>query len=149
MYDLAQEEITTLSEVLPSLTNNRIILVGEFHNNKTHHQSQLHIIRAVFESGVPIAVGFEMFQSESQSELDKWVSGKLNVKEFKRIYYENWNFPWELYSPIFELAQKNKVPMVGLNVSRDITRQVSQMGFKSLSEKQKGKLSEVCLLPCG
>jgi len=143
MYDLAQEEITTLSEVMPSLTKNRIILVGELHNNKAHHESQLNIIRAVSESGVPIAVGFEMFQSEIQSELDKWVSGKLNVKEFKRIYYENWNFPWELYSPIFELARKNKVPMVGLNVSRDITRQVSQKGFKSLSEKQKGKLSEV------
>lgn len=143
MYDLAQEKVATFSEILPRLIKNRIILVGEFHNEKSHHEIQLHIIRAIFESGVPLAIGFEMFESENQSTLDKWVSGKLKVKEFKKVYYENWNFPWALYSPIFEYAKKNRIPMVGLNVSRNITRQVSQMGFKSLSQKQKGKLSEV------
>ena len=33
--------------------------------------------------------------------------------------------------------------MIGLNVSRDITRQVSRQGFNSLSEEQKGKLADV------
>ena len=143
MYDLAQEKIITLSEALPSLIKNRIILVGERHSEKVHHQNQLRTIRAVFESGVSLAVGFEMFQSENQEHLDEWVSGKMNLKEFKKVYFENWNFPWDLYRPIFEYARKNRIPMVGLNISRDITRQVAQTGFKSLSEKQKGKLSEV------
>lgn len=33
--------------------------------------------------------------------------------------------------------------MIGLNVPREITRQVAQNGFSSLSEEQKGQLSEV------
>jgi uncharacterized iron-regulated protein len=33
--------------------------------------------------------------------------------------------------------------MIGLNVPREITRQVSRGGFNSLSEEQKGKLAEV------
>ena len=33
--------------------------------------------------------------------------------------------------------------MIGLNVPRDITRQVSRRGFNSLSEEQKGKLADV------
>jgi uncharacterized iron-regulated protein len=44
---------------------------------------------------------------------------------------------------IFEYAKQEKIPMIGLNVSRDITRQVSRQGFNSLSEEQKGKLADV------
>jgi len=143
LYDLSGGKEITLSEALSDLSKNRIILVGELHSEKSHHENQLRVIQAVFESGVPIAVGFEMFRNESQSKLDEWVSGKMAIKEFKKVYFESWNFSWDLYSPIFKYARANKIPMVGLNVSRDITRQVARMGFKSLSEAQKGKLSEV------
>ncbi len=44
---------------------------------------------------------------------------------------------------IFEYAREEKIPMIGLNVPRDITRQVSQKGFSSLSEDQKGQLANV------
>ena len=143
LYDLSNKKEIALSEMLSDLSKNRIILVGELHSEKAHHENQLRIIQAIFESNVPVAVGFEMFRSEDQSSLDEWVSGRMGIKEFRKVYFENWNFPWDLYSPIFDYARANKIPMVGLNVSRDITRQVAQMGFKSLSEKQKGKLSEV------
>jgi uncharacterized iron-regulated protein len=143
LYDLSDRKVVTLSEALPDLSKNRIILVGELHSEKSHHENQLRIIQAVFESNVPIAVGFEMFRNEDRSSLDEWVSGRMGIKEFKEVYFANWNFPWALYSPIFEYARANKIPMIGLNVSRDITRQVARMGFKSLSEAQKGKLSEV------
>jgi uncharacterized iron-regulated protein len=33
--------------------------------------------------------------------------------------------------------------MIGLNVARDITRQVARDGFQSLSEEQRGQLSDV------
>jgi uncharacterized iron-regulated protein len=59
------------------------------------------------------------------------------------MYYENWNFPWVAYREIFEYARDHQIPMIGLNVPREITRQVSRDGFKSLSPKQKGKISEV------
>jgi uncharacterized iron-regulated protein len=44
---------------------------------------------------------------------------------------------------IFDYARKEKIPLIGLNVSRNITRQVSQHGFNSLTADQKGKLSDV------
>jgi len=143
LYDLSNRKEITLSNALSDLSKHRIILVGELHSEKAHHENQLRVIQAVFESGVPVAVGFEMFRKESQLKLDEWVSGKMDTKEFKKVYFENWNFSWDLYSPMFEYARANKIPMIGLNVSRDITRQVARMGFKSLSEAQKGKLSEV------
>jgi uncharacterized iron-regulated protein len=44
---------------------------------------------------------------------------------------------------IFEYARKEKIPLIGLNVSRNITRQVSRQGFKSLTAAQRGKLSNI------
>jgi len=44
---------------------------------------------------------------------------------------------------IYDLQNNKEIPMIGLNVPRDITRQVSRKGFNSLSEEQKGKLANV------
>jgi uncharacterized iron-regulated protein len=84
-----------------------------------------------------------MFRNESQPALDQWISGEIDAERFEKIYYDNWNFPWQAYRKIFEYARNQQIPMIGLNVPREITRQVSRNGFKSLSPQQKGKLSEV------
>jgi uncharacterized iron-regulated protein len=42
-----------------------------------------------------------------------------------------------LYRPIFVYAREHKIPIVGLNVSRGITRQVAREGFDSLSDTQR------------
>jgi uncharacterized iron-regulated protein len=143
LLDLSSRETLPLNDLLPSLARSRLILVGELHNQKAHHDAQLSTIRALTEAGVPVAVGFEMFEKESQPALDRWVSGDMDRPAFQRVYYENWNFPWELYEDIFEYARAKRIPMVGLNVPRDITRQVARQGFGSLSEEQRGRLPEV------
>jgi uncharacterized iron-regulated protein len=44
---------------------------------------------------------------------------------------------------IFDYARDKKIPLIGLNVPREITRQVAQQGFKSLDETQRAKLSNI------
>jgi len=90
-----------------------------------------------------VAIGLEMFRSDSQQALDQWIAGDIGEAEFQKIYYDNWTYSWSVYQIIFEYAKKEKIPMIGLNVPRDITRQVSRQGFNSLSEEQKGKLADV------
>ena len=143
MYDLNQGKELLMSQALDSLKKNRIVLVGEHHSNRQHHMAQLAVIRALKEAGLRVAVGLEMFRNESQPALDQWISGEIDAKRFEKIYYDNWNFPWQAYRKIFEYARNQQIPMIGLNVPREITRQVSRNGFKSLSPQQKGKLSEV------
>lgn len=143
MYDLNQEKKTFMSEVIPELKKNRIILVGEHHSTQSHHAAQLNVIQALHESGLNIAIGLEMFRSDSQQALNRWVSGDMQESKFQKIYYNNWNFPWPAYSLIFKYAREKKIPMIGLNVARDITRQVSRHGFQSLSEEKRGKLADV------
>jgi uncharacterized iron-regulated protein len=143
MYDLNREKELRMSQALADLRNKRIVLVGEHHTNLQHHMAQLAVIRALKEAGLRVAVGLEMFRNESQPALDQWTSGEIDDKHFEKIYYDNWNYPWRAYRSIFEYARNNQIPMIGLNVPREITRQVSRNGFKSLSPQQKGKIADV------
>lgn len=143
LYDIGAETAMPLSSAVPELMTRRIILVGEHHTSQAHHDNQLAVIRALHEAGAKVAVGMEMFRSDSQTDLDDWTAGKMSEREFVRVYYDNWNFDWELYAPILRYARDNRIPLVGLNVSREITSQVARKGFSSLTEEQRGKLKDV------
>jgi uncharacterized iron-regulated protein len=143
LYDINRGRETSLAEAMPALKLNRIILIGEHHNNVEHHSAQLAVIRMLKESGAKVAVGLEMFRSDSQSALDRWVAGTLDESAFKKIFFDNWSYPWSTYGMIFDYARDKKIPLIGLNVPREITRQVAQQGFKSLDETQRAKLSNI------
>ena len=143
LYVLQDNIEILLTDAISDLKNNRIILVGEHHTNQNHHMAQLKVIQSLNEAGVQVAIGLEMFKSDSQQALDRWVAGNISEAEFQEIYYDNWTYHWSAYQMIFEYAKQEKIPMIGLNVPRAITRQVSRQGFNSLSEEQKGKLADV------
>ena len=143
IYDLQQNKEKLMSDVIADLKRNRVIIVGEHHSNPSHHLAQLNVIQSLHEAGVQVAVGLEMFRSDSQQELDRWVAGDIGEEEFQKIFYDNWGYSWEDYRVIFDYAQKQKLPLIGLNVPREITRQVAFQGFQSLSKEQKGKLSNI------
>ena len=143
LFDLEAQALVNEPEAIERLKAARIVLVGEHHNNAAHHEAQLKVIKTLHEAGRKVAVGLEMFRKDSQQDLDQWVDGKTSEAEFKPIYLNNWNFGWELYGPIFNYARENRIPMVGLNVSRKITAQVAHKGFESLNEAQRGALEGI------
>ncbi len=142
-YDIADREVKSAEAVLPELKENRIILVGEHHTTPGHHAAQLAVIRMLHEAGVQVVVGLEMFRDDSQADLDGWLSRTIDEDAFRGIFYDNWGYDWPLYRDIFVYAMDNGIPMVGLNVPRDITRQVAQKGYQSLSDEQLTKLGDV------
>jgi len=136
-------KVLSLSELTRDLIESRLVFVGEIHTYQNHHHMQLETIRAIKNAGAPVAIGLEMFRRDSQTDLDRWVEGELSEKEFQKIYYKNWNYPWPLYRDIFLFARDHNIPMVGLNVPPEITKQVAREGFASLSPKQRGDLPMV------
>ena len=143
IHRVSDGKILSLSELTKDLIESRLVFVGEIHTFKRHHHIQLQTIRALKEAGAPVAIGLEMFRRDNQTNLDRWVAGELSEREFQKIYYKNWNYPWPLYRDIFLYARKYKIPMVGLNVPPEVTRQVAREGFASLSPKQRGDLPMV------
>ena len=140
LYDVAQGKETNLSGILSDLRQKKVILVGEHHTNERHHSAQLTIIQSLHEIGMPVAVGLEMFRSDSQPILDRWYQGKLDEKDFQEAYYHDWGYPWPLYGRIFDYARIKKIPLIGLNVPREVTQKVAREGFDALSDKEKEDL---------
>ena len=140
---VADGRVLSLPEIVRDLTKARLVFVGELHTYQSHHNAQLEVVRALKRADAPVAIGLEMFKRESQPDLERWVRGELNEKEFQKTYYQNWNYPWNLYRDIFLYARDHKILMVGLNVEPEITRQVAREGFSSLSQEQRGDLPMV------
>lgn len=140
---LSDRKAIPLPEAVADWQSAKVVLVGEQHNEKKHHEIQLEVIKVLHDTGQPLAIGLEMFRRESQEVLDAWVQGTLSETAFIKAYYDNWGGQWPLYADIFLFARDKKVPLIGLNVSRELTRQVAEGGFASLSEKQRKELPPV------
>jgi uncharacterized iron-regulated protein len=143
LYDLQNVRRTSLAEIAPQLTGGRIVLVGEHHTEERHHRAQVQVIQHLVQAGAKVAIGLEMFRRDSQPDLDRWIAGAISPGEFEPVFTDNWGYPWAAYRAIFEYARAQKLPMIGLNLAREITRQVARGGFQSLTEAQRGQLPEV------
>jgi uncharacterized iron-regulated protein len=140
LRDLRSGKMAPLATHTDRLASQRIILVGEHHTAAGHHRAQLAIIQSLVTAGREVAVGMEMFRSDSQPYLDAWVAGDIDEAAFEAVYDDNWNYPWELYAPILTYARRHRLPVIGLNVPRRVTRQVSRKGFGALSAQERREL---------
>lgn len=142
LWDIKNKKELSLQEVIPDLKRARLVFMGEHHDSLKHHKAQLQLIQALKGTGTPIAIGVEMFHTDSQSQLDRWTNNQLPEPEFRKIYDENWEL-WPLYRDIFIYARDTRIPIVGLNVPRQVSQQVAKNGFESLTPEQKSRLPVV------
>ncbi len=138
-------EISTLKslpEVIRQVADKKINYVGEMHDRYSHHLVQLEIIRALHARGKKLAIGMEMFQRPFQKALDDYLNGRIDEKTFLKNseYFKRWNFDYNLYRPILQFARAEKIPVVALNLQREITEKVAKTGLDSLSEEEKGQI---------
>ncbi len=128
------------SSMIIDISNAKVIYVGERHDNWSHHKVQLDVIKSLHNKGYSLAIGLEMFTNIEQHYLDRWVVGEIDEKEFIKAFYKNWGIGWSLYKDIFYYAKNNQIPLIGLNVPREITKKVAENGFQSLSKMERAKL---------
>jgi uncharacterized iron-regulated protein len=128
------------SRMVADLRTAPVIFLGEFHDRPEHHRLQLEVISALQRSGVPLAIGLEMFDRESQATLDRWGEGKLGLTEFLGSYRQNWSIDWSEYDAILLFARNNGIPLVGLNVPDDIIARVSHAGAGALRPADLARL---------
>jgi uncharacterized iron-regulated protein len=130
----------SFGEMLGDLKGVDIIFVGEDHGNPSHHETELRIISALHEAGVPVAIGLEMFRADDQGQLDLWTSGRLDPEAFIRLYYASWRFPWPLYRDILLYARDHGIPLIGLNIPEAVSGKIFMEGFGALSPSELVKL---------
>lgn len=142
IIDAAEKIEISKSELLNDLRQAQVIFMGEFHDHTGHHQAQLAVIKALADDDRPLAIGLEMFRSDSQQALDRWTADELPVETFLTTYYDNWSM-WPEYRDIFLYSKNENLKMLGLNIPRSITSKVASEGFDSLSDEERQMLGNV------
>lgn len=131
-----------LEDIIDRLLDKKIIYVGEQHDRYEHHLIQLEVIKVLREKGYDIAIGMEMFIHKNQKALDDYIDGKIDEQDFLRQsqYFKTWGFDYVLYRDILNFARDNRIPVIALNIPREIVNKVGRSGIESLSEDEKKEL---------
>jgi uncharacterized iron-regulated protein len=134
--------VAGLDDLLTRLADKRVVYVGESHDRYEDHLNQLSIIRGLHEQGRSLAIGMEFFQQPFQAALDEFVAGAISEAEFLRRteYFTRWRFDYRLYRPILRFAREHGIPLIALNLPKEITDQAGDGGIASLSPEQAAQI---------
>ncbi|HJV35765.1 ChaN family lipoprotein [Geomonas sp.] len=125
-----------LPELTAQATGSDLVLIGESHDIKSHHEMELAVIRALWDRKLPLAIGLEMMQTDTQQQLDDWTEGRIEESQLRQVFTANWS-DYEMYRDIFLFAREHRIPMIAMNVPREIVSKVAHHGFASLTTEEK------------
>ncbi len=135
-------------QLLDMIGGSRIIYIGETHDNVRAHQIQLEIIKGLAERFPgQVAVGMEMFQRSHQGTMDRWSRGELSERDFLKEsqWYRKWGMDYEYYKAILDYIREMHIPLLALNASSDLVKEVRNHGLSGLSEAWQNQLPDVDL----
>jgi uncharacterized iron-regulated protein len=134
----------SLNDIINSVSQKKIVYVGEHHDQYEDHIDQLEVIRELFKKNPKIAIGMEMFQRPYQKALDDYIGGTIDEREFLRAseYFDRWGFDYNFYKDILRFAREERIPVIALNIKREIVEKVSSKGIDSLTADEKKDLPD-------
>lgn len=120
----------TFEQIVDALARARVVYAGETHNEYGSHLLQLQILQALQARNRNLVIGLEMFPRSSQQALDDYIQGKTDERQFIKAsrYFEVWGFDYRLYRDIIAYAKAQRIPLIGLNLDKAISRQVFAKG---------------------
>lgn len=136
--------IKGIDAIIPALAKHRAVLVGERHTAYGDHLNQLAIIKGLHSHWKDMAIGLEFVQQPYQKALDAYVAGGITEQEMlqQTEWYDRWKYDFRLYRPIFKFAQKNKIPLIALNIPQEISKKISKGGISGLSPKERQQIPQ-------
>jgi len=139
LLDASVPRAAPAREILDAAADGDVVLLGEQHDAEDHHRWQLHTLAALHAQRPDMAIGFEAFPRRVQPVLDRWVAGELDAAEFlKQVEWQKvWNYPPQLYLPLFEFARIHRIPLFAMNVERELTRAIGAEGWDAVPEARK------------
>jgi uncharacterized iron-regulated protein len=106
----------TEDEFFGLVADHRIVYVGESHDSVQDHEIQLKVLRRMNERFPgKVALGLEMLRRPSQADADRWSSGRMEEKDFVRVWQKNWGNSYPYYAEILRYVRDNRIPLLALN----------------------------------
>jgi len=134
--------LKSLPEVLERVSGKKIVYVGEYHDRFSGHAVELDVIKTLYQKNGKIAIGMEMFQRPFQKILDGYIAGTIDERTMLKSteYFKRWGVDYNFYRSILTFARQERIPVIALNVRREITDKVLGGGIDSLSEGEKKEI---------
>lgn len=118
-----------------------VLLLGETHDNPLHHVSQLKLLQARIESGARPALMMEQLNAEDQHALDQALSGSNREEALDRVMDLVRFKDGEPYRELLSYAVKNKLQVIGANVSSKRLQPAIWYGYSSYDENEIKRLA--------
>ena len=148
IFHPATGTIVSQQTMLTIASDNRIVYIGETHDNPASHRLQLEVLTALNASSPgKIALGMEMFTPAQQPALDRWSTGELDEKNFLREveWYSVWKGDFDLYRELLIFARDNRIPVVGLNADKQTKMSILNKPLEELTAEERATIPELDL----
>ena len=132
-------------KMLRLLTQQDIVLIGEFHNNAISHWMELEITKDA-KASRNLVLGAEMFEQDNQAALDLYLQGKITAKGLDSMARLWKNYPTD-YAPLVNFAKDNHIAFVATNIPRRYAAAVSKGGFEALDTLAANEKAWIAPLP--
>ncbi|RZK21256.1 MAG: hypothetical protein EOO86_01725 [Pedobacter sp.] len=146
IYDVKQQKLTTVDEIVNDVKNADVIFFGEEHNDSIGHLLEAEIFKK-FNEKFPkeIALSLEMFHTDVQPIVDEYLSNLISEKNFVK---EGRAWPnYKDYKPLVEYAKDNKLPVIAANAATRYSNAVTKGGLDILKSFPKSSLDILPPLP--
>lgn len=142
LTDLSTGMAATPDDIAKVADRVRFVMLGEQHATPPDQSFEAEVIDALIRRGRHVIVGLEMYQRPKQAVLDRYWQGDMEESAFltESDWKGQWGFPFPFYRPVFDIARRAHLPLVGLNVPRDWVRAVGRNGFGGLAADAKSEL---------
>lgn len=135
VYDSKKKQWIDFETLLQRANAMDLVFVGELHDNTPGHVMELAILEGLARrraaSNGTVVVSLEMFERDTQGELDRYLNGEIDEATFlaRSRPWPNYNAD---YRPLVEIARAHKWPVIASNIPRPLASMVNRGGLPAL-----------------
>lgn len=144
VWDARTGAVLALGDVLKRLEQVDVVLVGEEHGKRRHHEVQREVAAAfAYLRGVPrVVIAVEWLPASSASEVRKWLAGDESADALREATHWDtvWGHSFASYAPVFEWARSNNVQLVPINANPILPKLVARGGTDAVQGRLREQL---------
>ncbi|WP_437810089.1 ChaN family lipoprotein [Sorangium sp. So ce1078] len=142
LWDVKAGAFVEVAALAPRLASARFVLLGERHDNRDHHRLQARVLEQVAAGGRRPRVVFEMLEAQQQPAIEGYVATRRGAADFGAwVGWEKTSWPpYAEYQPIFDVAFRLGLPIVGGNVAQEEARALARRGLEGVPPERAAAL---------
>ena len=105
-----------------------VVYVGETHDDPSHHEYELQLIRGLLGHKIQFAIGWEMFDETQQSSMEAWAAHRISLEELlaKTDFQKRWGTYSPVYEQILRTTERTNVRNLALNAPPELARKIAR-----------------------